>query len=563
MLWRFSAAFAMILIHTTFARPPNILFAVIDDFGWYNAGWNGNPESQTPYLDSLAQQGIILDRYYVYQVCAPSRASLLTGRWPGHGISELNPSGALALGINLNMTLLPSKLKKANYATHQIGKWHGGFYSPDFLPVNRGFDTSYGYLNGAVTHYSQLFPPYNTPEACQGVDLWNSTVNAFGRNGTCFNVSWPSPDSWGSCSDGINYNGYTFVEEATRIIEAHNAEQPFFMYLALQNTHIPLEVPEWYLNQISEDEYILRRYYDAMTRFANDAIMNVTDVLRAKGMFDDTIMVVTTDNGGSYDNGNNYPLRGAKFNFFEGGVRGSAFVYSDLLPQDIRGRKYSGLMHISDWYPTLCGLAGVDANDTGPGRVPVDGRDVWPYLLSRGNDSSPHEYVILGMNNGTNGGLLRNDGYKIIVGPQIMPFWWGPDFPNKTENCTGPELAGPSLHFIPPIVPTSCPVACNNTPCLFNVFDDPTEHHDLSSSHPLLLDEMYLQWRYLVKKLSAPNGNDPDLSDIIWQHGYHMHALGSDASGCKVVNETGWWQPWVFPQSDDDITELHVDSVER
>ena len=137
------------------------------------------------------------------------------------------------------------------------------------------------------------------------------------------------------------------------------------MYLALQNTHNPLEVPAWYMRNLNTSEYAPRRFYDGMAAFADESIFNVTEALRANGMWDNTILIVTTDNGASYDNGNNYPLRGAKYDFFQGGVRGSAFVYSEMLPADVRNTTYSGFMHISDWYPTICTLAGVNPNDTG------------------------------------------------------------------------------------------------------------------------------------------------------------------------------------------------------
>ena len=119
------------------------------------------------------------------------------------------------------------------------------------------------------------------------------------------------------------------------------------------------------MRDFNESEYAPRRFYDGMARFADESIFNVTRALKAKGMFNNTVIIVTTDNGASYDNGNNYPLRGAKYDFFDGGVRGSAFVYSEMLPESVRGSTYEGLMHISDWYPTICGLAGVSYNDSG------------------------------------------------------------------------------------------------------------------------------------------------------------------------------------------------------
>ena len=174
------------------AAPNAIVFVMVDDFGWSDLGLHVNPEAPTPTMDSLAHSDILLDNCYIFKYCAPSRAMLLTGRVPGHGISEANYGGSAEIGVNLNLTMLPAKLKQSTtckWPPHQIGKWHAGEFSRDYLPVSRGFDTSYGYLSGAVTHFTQLFPQYNAPQGegghvgqlgvCQGVDSWNTSENAW------------------------------------------------------------------------------------------------------------------------------------------------------------------------------------------------------------------------------------------------------------------------------------------------------------------------------------------------------------------------------------------------
>ena len=198
-------------------------------------------------------------------------------------------------------------------------------------------------------------------------------------------------------------------------------------------------------------------------------------------------------------------------------------------------------MHISDWYPTFCGLANISSNDTGPGRVPIDGLDMWSALTM--NLTSPHTELILGLGNGTNGALISADGFKIVVGPQTTPFWWGPEFPNKTLSCFGPET--------PDNVTTSsldleCPVACSVTPCLFNILSDPSEYHDLATDEPALLAQMMQRYLQLVQELSAPNSDDPqEGAGVVWKDGYHVDVRGIVSPGCLHVYETGWWQPWV------------------
>ena len=125
------------------ATKPNIVFVLVDDWGYADVGFR-NPAVKSPNFDDLANTGLLLDRHYVYRCCSPSpsRASFLTGRWPHHAQQwNIDPANA-AVGLNINMTLLPAKLKQAAYSTHMVGKWHEGFFSKKYLPVSRGFDTS-------------------------------------------------------------------------------------------------------------------------------------------------------------------------------------------------------------------------------------------------------------------------------------------------------------------------------------------------------------------------------------------------------------------------------------
>ena len=129
---------------------PNIVFVLVDDWGFAEVGFR-DQKIKSPNLDDLAKTGLVLNRHYVYMFCSPSRASLLTGRWPHH-VHQWNIKQNVTLGLNINMTMLPAKLKQAGYSTHMVGKWHEGFFDPAFLPVNRGFDTSSGFLSGGENH---------------------------------------------------------------------------------------------------------------------------------------------------------------------------------------------------------------------------------------------------------------------------------------------------------------------------------------------------------------------------------------------------------------------------
>ena len=134
-------------------QKPTLAFVFVDDWGYSDVGFR-NPAMKTPNFDMLASTGLILDRHYVFKYCSPSRVSLLTGRWPHHA-HQYNIHPHTPIGANINMTMLPAKLKQAGYDTHIVGKWHEGFFQKKFLPVNRGFDTSFGFLSGAEDHMTQ------------------------------------------------------------------------------------------------------------------------------------------------------------------------------------------------------------------------------------------------------------------------------------------------------------------------------------------------------------------------------------------------------------------------
>ena len=196
--------------------PPHIIMIMVDDLGWNGFSLNGNNhEVHNPTLSQLAKEdGIILQNYYVYKYCSPSRASFLTGRVPGHGIWEQNPSDSAEVGVNIKATMIPALLKtKANYSTHQIGKWHQGFYAPRYTPLGRGFDTSFGFYLGACDHFTSCancggtipYPDYSNrsfvcpalPNGCNvscpiegGIDLQRNNQPGYGENGTYTSYLW-------------------------------------------------------------------------------------------------------------------------------------------------------------------------------------------------------------------------------------------------------------------------------------------------------------------------------------------------------------------------------------
>ena len=468
---------------------PHIVFVLVDDWGYADVSFR-NPAIYSPNFQMLAKTGLILDRHYVFKYCSPSRASFLTGRWPHHS-HQWNPPQSGLVGVNINMTLLPAKLKTVGYKTHMVGKWHEGFYKSEYLPVNRGFDTSSGFLGGGEDHMNQRV---GTIYNC-AVDFWKN-ISPDSRNGT--------------------YDAYTYRNDLTDILMQHDPTQPFFLYLPLHNVHTPLQAPDEWLNKYSVNSTCEnRRTYQAMVSVADNVTGHVVDLLKKKGMWDNTIFVISADNGGAPCSGSNYPLKGSKMTFFEGGVRSLAFANGGLLPESRRGKSTQGFIHIADWYTTFCKLAGVDPDDSGPGKFPVDSMDVWPIITGE-SEKTPHDEIVLGYNF-SNAGALIFGNYKLIVGAQgkgCDNLMWSPlDYPcsdgPKGENC--------------------------DPYCLYDIVNDPREEHELSKEKPDILKE-------LLDRYNKYSKEPQEMQD----QGYHTgEEVPNDSNACEYMKSKGeYWQPW-------------------
>ena len=481
----FIIAAVSVLLVSGAPTKPHIVFVLVDDWGHADVSFR-NPAIYTPNFKKLADSGVILNRHYVFKYCSPSRVAFLTGRWPHHA-HQYNIHPDIPLGANINMTMLPAKLKTAGYKTHMVGKWHEGFYESQFLPINRGFDTSSGFLNGAESHMNEI-------REC-AVDYWkNDDIDT--RNGT--------------------YDAYTYIDDLKEILNKHDDSNPLFLYLPLHNVHGPFEAPDEWLNIYSKNSTCdKRRTYQAMVSVADNVTGTVVEILKRKKMWDNTIFVVSADNGGAACMGSNYPLKGSKGTFFEGGVRALAFASGGLVPENMRGKSTDGFIHIADWYTTFCKLAGVDPSDSGQGKFPVDGLDVWPIVTGE-STKTLHDVIVLGYNFNEKGAIISGN-YKFINGSQGVGcdnLMWSPlDYPCKDgpkgDNC--------------------------NPYCLYDIVNDPQEKHDLSKERPDLLKTM-------LEKYNAYSKEPSDMQD----QGYHSDKdvpVYKDA--CQYMKEHGgYWRPW-------------------
>ena len=413
------------------------------------------------------------------------------------------------------------------------GAGHLGYWQRRFLPTSRGFQSWLGYLSGAEDHFTQ-----KTGDACVGVrngthlsgtDLWYDRgdgsqplggTNAFGINGT--------------------YSAYLYTNHAVSVIEQHGKKvppAPLFLYAALHNIHGPDQVSDQFLERYSEGIYPARRTIDAMVSATDSTLANISSALHSAGMADDTLTILVSDNGGpiqepggSPSPGSNYPSRGGKYSFFEGGIKVVGIVHHPKLLASRAGAIWDGLVSVADWYAVLCGLAGADADDTGPGRVPIDAVDVWQSLLT--GAVSPRVELIIGIGEGRGepnrpvDGSLRVDDpamgkMKLIVGRQRAgTAWVGPSYPNAST---------PTSVFPPPV---SCDPAC-----LFNISSDPREEHDLAQEMPALRAKLRARWVELASELSAPNQDSAEDPGSMSKQ--------TDDRACEAMLAAGgWWRPW-------------------
>jgi len=507
------------------SKPPHIIQIIADDFGWADVGFHRKTdptnEVQTPSIDQLVSEGIELDRHYVYKYCSPTRSAVLTGRNPIHvnvlnsALGLYNPHDPVSgfSGIPRNMTVIAEKLKSAGYSTHMAGKWHAGMATHDHTPLGRGFDSSLHYFDAANDYWTQ----YGGGK-CQGtpiVDLWNTDQPAVHLNNS-------NQCAQNNQLEDCVYEDSIFINRVLDVINSHDPSVPLYIYWTPHNNHAPLEVPHSVLKNFQFIDVIARRRYLAMTNNLDTNIGKLVAALKQKGLYDDTLIVFTSDNGGPvYNNGsagaNNFPLRGGKMSNWEGGVRVNAFASGGFIPTERRGTVETGYITGWDWYATFCQLAGVDPEDTkakAAGLPPIDSKDMWP-LLSGQNSTSPRTEIPLGDTVGTKaiiGGLIQGP-WKILLGNISQNGWTGPIFPNSSSTWSSGKN----------------PAHCGTQGCLFNIIQDPTEHVELGDQYPDIRKQLLNRIQELTPTVFSPDRGTVD----------------PRACHAALNKYGGFWGPWL------------------
>ncbi|XP_046374479.1 arylsulfatase B-like isoform X1 [Haliotis rufescens] len=443
------------------AQRPNIVFIVADDLGWNDVGFR-NPDMKTPNIDKLATEGIIFENAYVQPLCSPSRTAFMSGMYPFHaGMQHMALNHGQNVCVPLNYTFLPQELKKLGYATHIIGKWHLGFCKWECTPTYRGFDTFFGYYNAAEDYFTHTAGGY--------LDFRDNKLPARNYSG--------------------EYSAFTFAQRAVDIIHRHDVSQPLFMYLPYQSVHAPIEVPKKYEDMYPNVMNEGRRKYSGMVSALDEAVGNVTQALKDRGLFENTLILFTADNGGHIQAySNNWPLRGGKFTIWEGGTKGASFMYGAGL-QKTRTR-YDGMIHAVDWKPTLVSAAGGTPEPT------IDGMSLWNSI--RNGLPSPRTEFIYNIDyfeipmEGHAG--IRVGDYKLILGyPGELDGWYRPM--NGTQD---------DIYEEPVYIKGDEPVQ------LFNIREDPTEHNDLAQKTPDMVAKLRARFEEYKKTMVPANYPNPD-----------------------------------------------------
>ncbi len=417
---------------------PNILFIVADDLGWKDVGFHGS-DIRTPNLDRLAAGGTRLGQFYAQPMCTPTRAALLTGRYPlRYGLQTgVIPTGG-TYGLPTDEWLLPQALQEAGYTTVLVGKWHLGHADRKYWPRQRGFDYQYGPLIGEIDYFTH---------ECEGKVDWYRDNELLHEEG---------------------YSTTLFGNDAVKFIRDHDSAKPFFLYLAFNAPHTPYQAPPEYLDRYPDIADPSRRAYAASITAMDDQVGRVVAELDRRGLRDSTLIVFMSDNGGTRnamfagamadlskskipcDNG---PYREGKGTNYEGGTRVAAFAnWPGRVPA---GAMVNGLLHVTDWYPTLARLAGASTVRC----KPLDGLDVWPALA--GANPSPRTEVVYNV-----------EPFRCAVRQGDWKLVWKTTLPQRVE--------------------------------LFNIAQDPSEADNQADRHPDIVARLQRRANELATQAAKP-----------------------------------------------------------
>ena len=404
---------------------PNIVILLADDLGWADVSYHGG-YVRTPNLDRLAREGVELDRFYVTPVCSPTRAGLMTGRYPiRYGLARAVIPPWRNFGLDTSEVTLADVLAKAGYRHRGVfGKWHLGHHHVKWHPLSRGFTRFHGHYNGALDYFTHLR-----------------------ENERDWHIDYEPSAEEGYTTDLI-------ADAAARYIEEVAKDGPFLCYVPFNAPHTPLQAPEEYLDAYKEIDDPVKRTLAAMITCMDDGIGRILRAIDRAGIRENTLVWFFSDNGGiGRVKENNLPLRGDKASVFEGGIRVPACV---RWPARLDGgRKVSAPLANVDVLPTLMEIAGVSDH----GGKPLDGVAALDVLTGEAATVTRNTFAYIGQQ--------------------------GPD--NEQLAILTPEW---KLVLLGPDVSTNDPASGRHRRLLFRITEDPNETHDLAAEHPDVVNRL-------------------------------------------------------------------------
>ena len=409
---------------------PNVIIIITDDLGWGDVSYNGGP-ILTPNIDKLAMDGLQMNRFYAAPTCSPTRAALMTGinSLENGVIRPFDNPTADRYGLPLRYKIMPEYFKEIGYKTALSGKWHLGMFADEYLPSNRGFDSTYGHLGGGIGYFDH---------ALSGRMDWH-------RNGEVL------------YEDG--YSTTLIANEAIRIINNLDQSTPLFLYIAFNAPHTPIEAKKKFIDKLSYIQDEKERVYAANIMMLDLEIGNIISAIESKGILEETIIMFFSDNGPVYNvdpiaatiasdvvdsKGNTMGLRGSKGTAYEGGIRVPATIFfKGILEKSISNQ----FIFVDDILPTLLKAVNIKANAKN-----FTGIDRWTDLLT--NNVIPPNNSITGNVIVNDERALFNDKWKLYY----RHFIYDEDSKKVFE--------------------------------LYDILNDPYEKYDLSLKHPEILESM-------------------------------------------------------------------------
>jgi arylsulfatase A-like enzyme len=443
------------------SQQPNIVLIVADDLGWADVSYHAS-RADTPNIDRLVSQGAELDRFYVAPMCSPTRAGLMTGRYPiRFGLARAVIPPQRDFGLDPNETTIAEALGKLGYKHRGVfGKWHLGHHRPQWHPLSQGFTHFHGHYNGAIDYFALTR---------ENIRDWH--------------VDWTPSNEQGYSTTLIGNAAAKWIEQVAE------ADPPYFCYVPFNAPHSPFQALPEDLDRYGDIPAVAgkkkpsklsknRQAIAAMIWRMDVAIGHILDTIEATGEADNTIVWFTSDNGGvsAFPN-NNKPLRGDKLDVFEGGIRVPACVkWPVRIPA---GRKLDNVTGYIDVLPTLLAAAHsssqVNAMSERPQR-PLDGKNLLPYFEGHVERLAPRDWFSYHGQSGPHSEhiAVRNQEWKLVVlGPQL-------DSAGVTDG-----------HQVE----------------LFRIEDDPYETMNVAAEYPAVVEQLVIDlidYRALQPSKSVP-----------------------------------------------------------